>query len=277
MSFRFDRFATLCVVNPIQRCVPSNKQRIPILMYHSVSDADETGVHPYYQTATAPAVFAMHMRYLHEQGYSTVNLPEAVRSLQSGAQPKKYAVITFDDGYRDFYQHGFPALSQYGFTATVFLPTAYIGPVPVQFKGKDCLTWAEIRELRKHNIYFGSHTVTHPQLSGLDDRAVNSEVETSKKTIEDNIGESVDSFSYPYAFPEEKASFTRMLRDTLITCGYDQGVSTRIGLARQKEDRYFLRRLPINSLDDVALFGAKLQGGYDWLHAIQHASKLLKG
>jgi peptidoglycan/xylan/chitin deacetylase (PgdA/CDA1 family) len=277
MSFRFDRFTTLYVVNPIRRRIPSSDPRVPILMYHSISEADESGVHPYYRTATAPPMFAMHMRYLYEQGYSTINLPEAIRLLQSGTLTNKHVVITFDDGYRDFHQHGFPALSKYGFTATVFLPTDYIGTAPVRFKDKDCLTWAEVRELRKYNICFGSHTVTHPQLSALDDQAVARELETSKKVIEDNIGESVDSFSYPYAFPEEKIAFTKMLRTALVASGYDQGVSTRIGAARSEEDRYFLRRLPVNSLDDVALFDAKLQGAYDWLHTIQHVSKRLKG
>jgi hypothetical protein len=85
----------------------------------------------------------------------------------------------------------------------------------------------------------------------------------------------VDSFDYPFAFPEENSSFVRMLRNVLVESGYDQGVSTRIGIARGREDRYFLRRLPMNSLDDCSLFKAKLQGGYDWLHTIQYGSKLL--
>jgi peptidoglycan/xylan/chitin deacetylase (PgdA/CDA1 family) len=196
--------------------------------------------------------------------------------LQSGSPTKKCAVITFDDGFSDFYRHAFPALSRHHFSATVFVPTAYIGTQPIKFKGKDCLTWNEIRELRKHGIVFGSHTVTHPQLSTLDATAVRNEIVDSKRTIEDNLGEPVDGFAYPYAFPEEKVSFVRMLRDTLADAGYHQGVSTRIGTARPQEDRYFLRRLPMNSMDDIALFDAKLQGGYDWLHGLQYASKFIR-
>src|SRR4029077_9176144 len=111
-------------------------------------------------------------------------------------------------------------------TATVFLPTSFIGKAPIQLKGKDCLTWSEVRELRKHGISFGSHTVTHPQLATLGPGAVKDEIVSSKKTIEDNLGEAVDCFSYPYAFPERNISFTRTLRDTLVTSGYHQGVST---------------------------------------------------
>jgi hypothetical protein len=275
MGFRVDRFATLYIVNPIQLRTFGSKSSIPVLMYHSITDEEETGVRPYYRTATAPSTFELHMRYLFDQGYRTIDLAEAVSSLQNGEPNTKRVVVTFDDGYSDFYKHAFPALNRHGFTATVFLPTAYIGAVPMQFKGKDCLTWTEIRELRKHNIVFGSHTVTHPQLRTLGDNAVDGEITSSKKTIEDNLGEAVDSFSYPYAFPEGNVSFTKKLRNTLVNSGYSQGVSTRIGLARPDEDRYFLRRLPMNSLDDIALFSAKLRGGYDWLHTFQYASKLL--
>jgi peptidoglycan/xylan/chitin deacetylase (PgdA/CDA1 family) len=276
MSFRFDRFATLYLVNPIRRRVSRNNPSIPILMYHSISDEDETKVRAYYRTTTSPFVFTQHMQYLRDLGYSTINVPDAVRLLQNGGLTKKYVVVTFDDGYADFYTHAFPVLSRHGFTATVFLPTRYIGTSPVQFKQKDCLTWSEVRELRKYGICFGSHTVTHPQLSSLDASAVKSEIVNSKRALEDNLGEVVDSFAYPYAFPEDNVSFVRMLRDTLVDAGYHHGVSTRIGTAGPQEDRYFLRRLPMNSLDDIPLLDAKLHGGYDWLHRVQYASKFIR-
>jgi peptidoglycan/xylan/chitin deacetylase (PgdA/CDA1 family) len=277
MSFRFDRFATLYLVNPLRRRVPGSEPSIPILMYHSISEQDETDVHAYYRTATSTSMFAQHMQYLRDLEYSAINVAEAVRLLQSRELTKKYVAVTFDDGYADFYTHAFPALSRHGFTATMFLPTAYIGTSRMQFKGRDCLTWSEVRELRKHGMCFGSHTVTHPQLSTFGNGAVKDEIVNSKQTIEDNLGEPVDSFSYPFAFPENNKPFVRELRNILEDSGYRQGVSTCIGTARQQEDPYFLRRLPMNSLDDAALFSAKLQGGYDWLHRVQYASKRLRG
>jgi peptidoglycan/xylan/chitin deacetylase (PgdA/CDA1 family) len=276
MGLRMDRLATLCVVDPLRRSIFNGKASLPILMYHSIADENETGVHPYYRTTTTPSVFAQHMKHLSDHGYSTINLAEAAQYLRNGPPPKKCAVITFDDGYNDFYCHAFPTLSRYHFAATVFLPTAYIGTRPIRFRGKECLTWNEIRELRNHGVRFGSHTVTHPQLSSLDAAGVRSEIVNSKQALEENMGEQVDSFSYPFAFPEENTSFVRMLRDTLIDAGYHQGVSTRIGTAHPKEDPYFLRRLPMNSLDDRPLFDAKLQGGYDWLHRMQYASKFVR-
>jgi peptidoglycan/xylan/chitin deacetylase (PgdA/CDA1 family) len=278
MSFRFDRFATLYVVRPLRGASNGNQQTLPILMYHSVSESDEaeTGARAYYRTVTTPTAFAQQMKQLAENGYSAIPVSEAVSHLDHGLGTKKYVAITFDDGFGDFYQHAFPVLNRFGFTATMYLPTAYIGDRPLQFKGKDCLTWSEIGELRKYGIEFGSHTVTHPQLSSLDAGAVESEIADSKHAIEDKLGETIDGFAYPYAFPEQNVAFVSLLRRTLADAGYRQGVCTRIGLARRRHDPYFLPRLPMNSLDDTDLFEAKLQGGYDWLHRVQYASKLIR-
>jgi len=55
------------------------------------------------------------------------------------------------------------------------------------------------------------------------------------------------------------------------------GVSTVIGTACRGGDPFFLPRIPVNSHDDLQLFEAKLNGGYDWLHPIQYAYKQIKG
>lgn len=245
-------------------------------MYHSIADDQEAKVHPYYRTTTSPMMFKQQMNQLRNLGYRTIQISEAVKRLQNGESTEGCVVVTFDDGYSDFYRHAFPELDRNGFTATVFLPTAYVENVSVRFKGKSCLTWSEVRELRKYGISFGSHTVTHPQLSKLDPLAVRHEVANSKQVIEDNLGESVSYFAYPYAFPETNKPFIRMLRKILVDSGYTHGVSTCIGTARSQEDHLFMRRLPINSSDDMALFSAKLAGGYDWLHALQYGLKLLR-
>jgi peptidoglycan/xylan/chitin deacetylase (PgdA/CDA1 family) len=193
----------------------------------------------------------------------------------SAGDAQRPIVITFDDGYEDFYTHAFPILETYGFNSTVFLPTAYIGETPRQFNGAECLTWSQIRELRRAGIEFGSHTVTHPQLKSLKPEDVRDEIRSSKATIEQQLGCAVKSFAYPYAFPETDRTFRQRLRGFLEESGYENGVSTIIGTADRTGDRYFMKRLPVNSCDDPRLFRAKLEGAYDWLHTVQHVSKLI--
>jgi peptidoglycan/xylan/chitin deacetylase (PgdA/CDA1 family) len=277
MDLRLDRLATLYLVSPLVRHASGRELSIPILMYHSISDADESGLHAYFRTCTSPVVFAEQMAYLHSNGYSSYSLAQALDYLRSDTHAAtKPVVITFDDGYTDFYRQAFPVLSRYGFGATVFLPTAFIGDRPLQFKGRDCLTWAEVRELRNYGILFGSHTVTHPQLHELSAPAINEEIVGSKKTIEERLGCPVDSFAYPYAFPQGDAEFKTMLRESLDLAGYQDGVCTIVGKGTCDSDPFFMERLPVNSSDDAALFQAKLAGAYDWISTPQRLVKMAK-
>jgi peptidoglycan/xylan/chitin deacetylase (PgdA/CDA1 family) len=274
--FRPDRFLTLYFFYPLIRSISlRNDLKIPILMYHSISDDIEDGIQPYFQVNTSPDVFAKHLKYLHDHNYSVVNLTDICNLFgfdrRSISRP---VVITFDDGYRDFYTQAFPILQKYNFAATVFLPTGFIDNKNLRLKQKEHLHWSEVRTLFRDGITFGSHTVTHPQLDTLKDDEIEHEIKRSKETIEDNLGQSINTFSYPFKFPEANGRFVRLLRNLLQKYAYSHGVSTRIGTTTKNDDSYFMKRVPINSLDDLSLFEAKLEGGYDWLHKLQYVKKL---
>jgi peptidoglycan/xylan/chitin deacetylase (PgdA/CDA1 family) len=278
VSLRFDRAGTLYFAAPLLGVLAGRRDdRIPILMYHSVADEDESALQPYYWIATRPAQFMRQMRWLHEHGYRTASLASAVGLLQAGAgTAEKTVVITFDDGYRNFCQHAFPALEQFGFTATMFLPTASIGDQSQVFNRRECMTWGEVRELQQRGISFGSHTVNHPQLYGLEPDRIREEIVRSRQTIEDKAGCAVNSFAYPYAFPQIDRPFKTMLRATLEESGYRYGVCTQIGRAGAASDPLFLERLPVNSADDPALLQAKLAGAYDWVGGLQSLAKRIR-
>jgi peptidoglycan/xylan/chitin deacetylase (PgdA/CDA1 family) len=274
---RGDALATLYFFHPLQRLAQSRKVRVPILMYHRISDCDESTIHPYYRTATAPAVFAQHMRFLHENNYVSVSLSEAAAGIVASNPDNngRPIVITFDDGYEDFYTHAFPILSQCGFSATVFLPTAFIGDTNRRFKNAQCLTWNQVRKLQVAGVHFGSHTVTHPKLQTLAQKDIEDELRHSKEKIEEELGSPVRSFAYPYAFPETNDVFKQRLRELLNEAGYENGVSTIVGTADRRSDKFFMKRLPMNSCDDLRLFKAKLDGHYNWVHMAQYAWKVL--
>lgn len=278
--FRFDRFITLNLVHPVTRLAGIKKKgAIPILMYHSISDGPEKRVHPYYRTNTAPKIFKEQMKYFFEHNYAVVTLKDLINPMGSADQPNKTVVITFDDGYRDFYANAYPVLSKYGFSATVFLPTGFIDENSKNLKGiknTEHLSWKEVRELNSNNMDFGSHTVNHPKLAFLSEEKLEYELSYSKKTIEDKLGEAVSSFSYPFAFPEENNLFKNKLVDILKKCEYKNGVSTRIGTSSKTDELFFMRRLPINSCDDNNFMSAKLEGSYNWLGKPQYYYKMLK-
>jgi peptidoglycan/xylan/chitin deacetylase (PgdA/CDA1 family) len=244
-------------------------------MYHSISEKESCTRHPYYRTATDPRVFGDQLKFLHDNGFKVVSLCDAVScGFGPGGASERPVVITFDDGFQDFYAEAFPLLHKYRYSATVFLPTAYIGDAARRFNGAECLTWSQVRELKEAGIDFGSHTVTHPQLKTLQTSDIREEVRRSKQTIEEKLGAPVKSFAYPYAFPETDRGFKRRLHAMLEEAGYENGVCTSIGTTDGSDSRFFLKRLPVNSCDDARLFRAKLEGGYDWLCTLQYTSKL---
>ena len=276
MPFRMDRAVSLHVVQPLTRLMPGTSGAIPILMYHSVSDDQRPQVHPYFETQTSVARFAEHLHWLHQAGYCTISIEEMECHLGEGKNAANQVVITFDDGFQDFYRNAAPVLAEKGFTATMFLPTGFISDSRQIFKQRDCMTWSEVRELQRAGFSFGSHTVTHPQLRLLANHEIEYEVKTSKQMLEDATGVPVTSFAYPYAFPETDLNFAERLRGTLEGCGYRNAVSTIIGTAQPGRSDFFLKRLPINDWDDLDLFHAKMDGAYNWMHSAQWLKKRIK-
>jgi peptidoglycan/xylan/chitin deacetylase (PgdA/CDA1 family) len=125
---------------------------------------------------------------------------EAARAFLEGKEPlpKKTVVITIDDGYRATYQVAFPILKKYGFPATVYLYSDFVGAA-------DAMTWAQMQEMvRSGLIEIQPHSKTHPnltvRLAGETDaryqERVRREVEAPIAAIQDRL--SAPSFSYAY-------------------------------------------------------------------------------
>jgi peptidoglycan/xylan/chitin deacetylase (PgdA/CDA1 family) len=270
---RLDRTLTL---SPLIRWLKiGNRPGIPILMYHSVCDAVEAR-HPYFETNISAATFERHLQFLQHREYATAHLSELHGLMQGPQNVRRFVVITFDDAFRNFYTQAFPLLNKYGFKATLFVPSGLVGRQSSILGPEPFMTWSEIREVCRHGVEVGSHTVSHPNLYHSASAVLQAEVKVSKADIENNIGEPVRSFAYPYAFPEHDKRFCQRFTKLLAQTGYENGVSTSIGTACVKDDRFRLPRLPINSYDDPALFAAKLNGHYDWLHTPQYLHKVLR-
>ena len=104
------------------------QKTVPILMYHSIS---KQATSRFRQFAVPPELFADHMLYLHENAYTSISVTQLVQALFSGdtpscALPDRPVVITFDDGFADFYSEALPVLKQYNFMATLYIATAFV-------------------------------------------------------------------------------------------------------------------------------------------------------
>jgi peptidoglycan/xylan/chitin deacetylase (PgdA/CDA1 family) len=282
---RLDRLVTIGIVQPLLGGAGHGENRrrtLPILMYHSVANDVETDISAYYQTVTTPSQFTKQLDFLHAEGWQGVNLTDGLNALREtnvrSAENQKCFVLTFDDGFRDFYTTAWPSLQQFGFSATIYLSTRFIsnGPARFQLHGRDCLTWSEVRELFNAGVEVGSHTVSHAKLKELPWNEIESEIFLSKYEIEERLNNPVTSFAYPYAFPQANKRFAQRFQDILRSAGYSTCVTTEIGSVSPHDNPYRLRRLPVNDADDSALLGAKLEGAYNWLAWPQRTVKSLK-
>lgn len=273
---RLDRSITLGCVAPLLGA-NTRARRLPILMYHSISDHAPDGLKGYYQLNTPGALFREHLQILKEEGFRVVSLAEGLAALRhpeaNGSSWRPSAVITFDDGFRDFETTAWPLLQEFGFSATMFLPTAYIGDQRKIFLDRECMTWEEIRRLQKQGAIFGSHTVSHPLLVELPPEQLRQELQESKKVLEAQLGVPITEFAHPYGFPLGDQRHETIFRTTLQELGYQVAVTTILGSVRSGDNPLLLPRLPANGADDSRLFRAKLRGAYDWISRPQRLVK----
>lgn len=96
-------------------------RRFQILGYHKVSSEE----HPFFPPVT-PEIFDQQMKFLNNC-YQVMSLQDLVARTLRGDIPERAVAITFDDGYRDNYDHAFPILKKYKFPATIFVATGAIG------------------------------------------------------------------------------------------------------------------------------------------------------
>ena len=276
-AIRFDSLGSVVVSRLMGAGVLQGAPGIPVLMYHSVCDDREPGIAPYYRLVTSPARFQRQMQWLKQHGYAIVDLASALQRMQDAAPGwEKLVVVTFDDGFRDFLTGAWPVLANCGFIATVFLPTAFIGQARRSFKGRECLTWSEVRELQHCGVRFGSHTVTHPRLHGMTWTEIRGELADSRAMMEDELQAPVRSFAYPYAFPQEDHEFVARFKDELASQGYVVSATTAIGRTTPGHDPLSIPRLPVNDCDHDGLLAAKMAGAYDWVGGLQRAVRQTK-
>jgi peptidoglycan/xylan/chitin deacetylase (PgdA/CDA1 family) len=217
-----------------------------ILTYHSICE----GRSP---LRISPSLFAEQMEWLGRNA-QVVPLAELVEALsRRESLPPKTVALTFDDGFRDFYTDGAPVLRRFGFAATVFLPTAYCGQTnrwPGQPKWVDeqpLLDWRQIVELAGQGIAFGSHSVTHRDLTELPEREAEHEILGSKREIEMNVGGQAEFFCYPYG------RWNGTVRK-LVARHYAGACSTAAGIVDPRADPFTLPRVDAHYIRHRGLF-----------------------
>jgi peptidoglycan/xylan/chitin deacetylase (PgdA/CDA1 family) len=128
-------------------------QTVPVLVYYSFSK-NKPG-----KTTVTRDDFKAQMKYLKENGYNVITLDQLLDFLDYKEQiPEKSVVITFDDGWRSIYNIAFPIMKEYGFPATLFIYTDFIG-------GGKAISWKQVKKLSENGFDIQCKTKTHRNLA----------------------------------------------------------------------------------------------------------------
>ncbi len=174
---------------------PDGYQAVPILCYHRF--ADRCGA----SLCMPSDLFEKQMAYLKENGYNVIPMADLFDFLiYRRPIPQKAVVITMDDGYNSAYEIAFPILKKYGFRATLFIYTDFIGMT------KSAITWDQLRSMKEEGFEIGSHSLSHCDLTKKGEieteedyfDRVTRELFLSKKILDQRLNQNTVYLAFPY-------------------------------------------------------------------------------
>jgi peptidoglycan/xylan/chitin deacetylase (PgdA/CDA1 family) len=232
------------------------EQRIPILMYHSLSDRAQPRFRKY---ALAPARFADQMAYLVQMQYVTLTVSQYVAARLVGVVPERAVVLTFDDGFADFYTEALPVLQRYGLTATLYVSTAFISGTSCflrreQETDRPMLTWDQLIAISASGVECGAHSHQHMQLDVVPLAIARAEITRSKQILEEKLSRAILSFAYPYGY--YRPAVQRIVREA----GYLSACAVRYAMSSAVDDAFALSRLIVPGDTDLQQFSEQLAG-----------------
>ncbi|HEY7910121.1 MAG TPA: polysaccharide deacetylase family protein, partial [Thermomicrobiales bacterium] len=212
--------------------------RVPVLMYHYIRINPVASDRLGYNLSVTPADFAAQMQWLVTNGYHTVFPSELNAALtKGGSLPTKPIVLTFDDGYRDFYDQAWPVLKQYGLKASSAVITNFVDKGD---RGDTMyMNWNMVKELdRSGMVEIASHTLSHPDLSRTAPAQRWLELSQSKQIIEQQIGHPCTAFVYP------SGKYDGATVSDATRAGYQIAFTTNDGKVRVPQDSGAMLVLP---------------------------------
>jgi peptidoglycan/xylan/chitin deacetylase (PgdA/CDA1 family) len=118
------------------------------------------------------------------------------------------------------------------------------------------LTWDNVREMRKYGFEIGSHGVTHWILTRLSAAQLEHELLESKRSIETELKEPIQGFSYP------NGDYSDHVIDRLQNAGYKYACTIKPGYVERHGSPFKLNRLLLHNENTYAtsLFACHMAG-----------------
>jgi peptidoglycan/xylan/chitin deacetylase (PgdA/CDA1 family) len=230
--------------------------RATFFCYHSIAAEG-----PRYLTVTAE-LFERQLALLQRRGFRGGDL-RALDDAAHGRLDRRTVFLTFDDGFRDNFETALPLLRDYSFAAFVFvLPpladsgAAFEWPEVVDDRERHSstmrsVTWAMLEQMKEGGFEVGSHALTHPHLSQLDDTTLREELSESRARIERRLGD-CHTLAYPFG------DWSSRVAAAAADCGYRYAFTLPTKTGQRQAGPHSIPRINVDYRDDERRFGAKL-------------------
>jgi peptidoglycan/xylan/chitin deacetylase (PgdA/CDA1 family) len=210
----------------------------PILTYHHVGPrtpgARLKGLY------LSPNLFRRQLGELQDAAFSIG--PSPFPDSLATAGPQRRIFLTFDDGFKDVFDHAFPILLERRVSALLFLVSDLLGKTNEwqQRMGdirEPLMDEAQVRDWLAAGQEIGAHTKSHPRLTQLAPAAAREEIGGCKKSLEDRFGLPIKHFCYPYG------DWNESVRDLVCEAGYQTACTTDFGVNSSTTPVLSLKRI----------------------------------
>ncbi len=224
----------LGLVSEIVEKPSSISAKVPILMYHYIEyNRDPKDIIRASLTVN-PYLLEKQLLELKTKNYETISLDELFS--KKVANP---VILTFDDGYRDFYTDAWPLLLKYRMKATIYIVSDFLDR-------ENYLTTDMLKQIATQSsglITIGAHTRHHASLPSLKPEALWDEVSGSKTKLEELLKIPVRHFSYPYG------RYNLEVETAVKQAGYLTATTTAPGTVHTDSSVFSLTRVRIGNND----------------------------
>ena len=239
---------TLNVNDPKNLSSKVYQVRFGILMYHHIDYKNK-------RLSVKPENLDKQIKYLLDSGYHFVKLSEAFKAFASSTSSTypndKTLVLTFDDGYRDFYLNAYPILKKYNVPGSLYIINQDIGK-------RGNVTWEMIRQIHDEKLVeIGVHTVNHLPLGKVKPETAYYQMAKSKELLEAGLKDKVDTIVYPFG------SFNNSVKKQAKDIGFIGAASVYFGQRPSSQDLYSWRRVMVTNSDINVLLLRKLYIGFE--------------
>lgn len=208
---------------------------VPILMYHYIDQAPVGDRLP--GLYTPASTFHEQIKALRKDGYQFGTLSE-LRDRLAGrdTSTKKMVILTFDDGYEDFYTNAWPILRQEQVPATIYLVNHFLGR-------NGYLTEKQVKELAASPlITIGAHTLDHIDLARSPLERQRLEIVDSKSGLEKLTGKTIIDFCYP------AGQYTSQTVALVKEAGFLTATTTHTGVKEESDRLLVMHRVRVENL-----------------------------